>query len=76
MIIKISFKKNQPALTPVPKTSSKSYSSFEVHLGALNFNDESETGRVIVTSDQATLHEYYDDIGHRHHSPAGVSVWA
>jgi len=33
-----------------------------VHLGALNSNDESEEGRVIVTSNQATLHKNYNGI--------------
>jgi len=33
-----------------------------VHLGALNFYDEAEEGRVIVTSDLATLHENYNGI--------------
>jgi secreted trypsin-like serine protease len=48
---------------PVSKTGSNcSFASFEVHLGALNFNDESEAGRVIVTSDQVMLHENYNGI--------------
>jgi len=48
---------------PFPKlVANFSFASFEVHLGALNFNDESEEGRVIVTSDQAILHENYNGI--------------
>ncbi|XP_059479424.1 brachyurin-like isoform X2 [Neocloeon triangulifer] len=40
----------------------KDFVSFEVHLGALNFNNESEVGRVIVTSYNATLHENYNGL--------------
>jgi secreted trypsin-like serine protease len=38
------------------------YSSWEVHAGALNFRDESEPGRVIVTSSDATFHEKYNEL--------------
>jgi len=37
------------------------YSSWEIHAGALNFRDESEPGRVIVKSRDATIHEDYND---------------
>jgi hypothetical protein len=34
--------------------------SWDIHAGALNFPNESEPGRVIVTSSDATLHENYN----------------